>query len=221
MTSSFLPERPRSEVIGPDRVAMGLPPPLGTEASKTMVATQPHFLLFSEVQRSDENTSEGRWHFLLESLSGETVVEASDEEPGMQGERLELLAVIRGLEALDQPSRVTLVTPSRQVSRGFRFGLSEWRNNNWQWERYGRRVPVKNCDLWQRIDRALEFHRVECRTWRIDAAHTAVPEPKTQEPADAVEAGERWTQLAQGVVRGARSMLSGWNVRTRAVPSSP
>ena len=76
-----------------------------------MVAKQPHFLLFSEAQEATDSPSEGRWHFLLESLQGETVVEAADEEPGMQGERLELLAVIRGLEALEQPSRVTLRHP--------------------------------------------------------------------------------------------------------------
>ena len=120
-----------------------------------------------------EAVATGRWHFHLESFDGDTVLEASDEEPGVQGERLELLALIRGLEALDQPSRVTLVTSSRGVSRGLRFGLAEWRTNNWQWERFGRRVPVKNHDLWQRVDRALKFHHVECRTWRIDQAHTS------------------------------------------------
>ena len=121
------------------------------------------------------------------------MLEAFDEEPGVQGERLELLAVIRGLEALDQPSRVTLVTSSRGVSRGLRFGLAEWRTNNWQWERFGRRVPVKNHDLWQRVDRALQFHRVECRTWRIDQAHTA---------AEGQELSERPTRVPeQGLAR--------------------
>lgn len=140
-----------------------------------MVARRPHFLLFSDAHRTSRST--GRWRFLLESIRGETVVEASDEEEGVRGERLELLAVVRGLEALDQPSRVTLVTPSRHVTRGLRFGLEEWRQNGWRWERDGRQVPVKNRDLWQRIDRALQFHRVECRTWRIDAAHVTPPAP--------------------------------------------
>ena len=175
-----------------------------------MVAKQPHFLLFSQVQGSGEPADDCRWHFLLESLTGETVVEAADEEPGMHGERLELLAIIRGLEALDQPSRVTLVTASRQVSRGFRFGLSEWRNNNWQWESYGRRVPVKNFDLWQRIDRALKFHRVECRTWRIDAAHAAPAKEPEYEPVEEPELSDRFAQVAQGVARGARAIWSSW-----------
>jgi len=105
------------------------------------------------------------WHFVLESTNGDQLVEAADAEHEVCGERLELLAVVRGLEALDQPSRVTLVTPSRYVSRGLRYGLEEWRRSNWQWERFGRLVPVKNGDLWQRVDRALEYHHVDCRTW--------------------------------------------------------
>ncbi len=83
--------------------------------------------------------------------------EAADAEPDAQGERLELLAVVRGLEALEQPSRVTLVTPSKYVNRGLTYGLEEWRANDWQWEHFGEMVPVKNRDLWQRVDRALAY----------------------------------------------------------------
>ena len=101
-------------------------------------------------------------------------------------ERLDLLAVVRGLEALDQPSRVTLVTASGYVHRGLRFGLPAWRQNGWQWERYGQMVPIKNRDLWQRVDRALEFHEVAFRCARIDPAHddlTATrPTPQAVEP---------------------------------------
>lgn len=131
-----------------------------------MVTAQPHFLLFSGIKPTGK--SGGRWHFLLESLDGETVIEAADEEAGYRGERLELLALVRGLEALDQPSRVTLITSSRDISRGIRYGLEEWRANHWCWERDGRWVPVKNHDLWQRVDRALRFHRIDCRRWRTD-----------------------------------------------------
>jgi ribonuclease HI len=143
-----------------------------------MSVPAPHFLLFSEsrLKRKDarqeteleSGQTVGHWRFVLESLDGEEKFEADDEEPQTQGERLELLAVVRGLEALDQPSRVTLVTPSRYVSRGLRFGLKEWRESGWLWERFGEMAPVKNHDLWQRVDRALEFHEVECRTWHYD-----------------------------------------------------
>ena len=132
-----------------------------------MVSARPHFLLFSESHGA--HSEDGRWRFLLESTDGETVVEASDVESDLHGERLELLAVVRGLEALDQPSRVTLVTASTRISRGFRFGLDEWRLNQWRWERDGRWVPIKNGDLWRRVDHALKFHEVRCRTLRTEA----------------------------------------------------
>jgi ribonuclease HI len=150
-----------------------------------MRSVQPHFLLFSGVEPTGRPG--GRWHFLLESLDGDTVVEASDEEAGLKGERLELLALVRGLEALDQPSRVTLITASRDVRRGIRYGLEEWRANHWCWERDGRWVPIKNRDLWQRVDRALRFHRVDCRRWRLDDRHSGLAdrefEPRTVAPA--------------------------------------
>jgi ribonuclease HI len=135
------------------------------------MASTPHFLLFSESRRQAPVGREaaGQWRFLLESVDGATKLAACDEEPQAHCSRLELLAVVRGLEALDQPSRVTLVTPSRYVSRGIRYGLDEWRRNDWRWERYGRMTPVKNGDLWRRIDRALQYHKLDCRTWRFDS----------------------------------------------------
>lgn len=150
-----------------------------------MSVPAPHFLLFSEsrtkrkeAKRESERESGqtvGHWRFVLESLDGSEKFEADDEEPLAQGDRLELLAVVRGLEALDQPSRVTLVTPSRYVSRGLRFGLEQWRESGWLWERFGQMAPVKNRDLWQRVDRALDFHEIECRTWQFDQGEESDP----------------------------------------------
>ena len=138
-------------------------------------STRPHYLLFSDADTDSASDNPRRWRFRLEALDGTAELEAADEEPELERDRLALLAVVRGLEALDQPSRVTLVTSSRYVARGLRFGLEDWRQNCWQWERFGRLTPVKNNDLWQRVDRALRFHQVECRTWRFDAAHVDRP----------------------------------------------
>lgn len=127
----------------------------------------PHFLLFSEARGKRR---QGQWRFVLQAADGSATFEASDAEPDTGGERLELLAVIRGLEALDQPSHVTLFTPSKYVSRGIAYGLEEWRRNGWTWECFGEMVPVKNSDLWRRLDQALNYHTIEFRVRRADDA---------------------------------------------------
>jgi len=132
--------------------------------------------LFSE---SDRKQRQGQWRFVLQSLDGSKQLEAEDTEPDVHGERLELLAVVRGLEALPEPSRVTLVTPSRYVNRGLSDHLDHWRSSGWEWEHFGQMVPVKNRDLWQRIDRALEFHDLDCRSWRFDLPEAA---PNAEKP---------------------------------------
>jgi ribonuclease HI len=129
-------------------------------------------MLFSA---SIDDLEPGRWRFVLRALDGSDRLVAEDMEPDVHGERLELLALVRGLEALAQPSRVTLFTPSRYIRTGIRSGLPEWRRNGWRWEYFGQMVPVKNCDLWQRVDRALRFHELECRSLRVDAAHEPYP----------------------------------------------
>ena len=130
----------------------------------------PHYLLLADANRKDEP---GSWRFTLKSADGGQSIEAAAREPDTQGQRLELLSVVRGLEALDQPSRVTVVTRSRYIERGLSDGLDDWRANGWTWERYGRMVPVKNDDLWRRVERAMRFHRLDCRRLRLDAAEGA------------------------------------------------
>jgi ribonuclease HI len=82
-----------------------------------------------------------------------------------------LLTLVRALESLDQPSKVTLIGCSNYIRQGIQYGVAEWRANDWLWEWFGQMVPVKNADLWQRLDRSLAFHEVECGLRRIDAAH--------------------------------------------------
>ncbi len=135
----------------------------------------PHYLLFAEA--TDADGDGGRWRFLLRASDGSDHVEATDVEPDVRGERLALLTVVRALEALDQPSKVTLVGCSSTVRQGLEYGLPQWRNNGWRWEYFGQMVPVRNGDLWQRMDRALEFHRVECRQRRFDPAEQRAAYP--------------------------------------------
>jgi len=170
-----------------------------------MTSHTPHYLLFSESQSAtgQPNRSIGRWRFVLEAVDGSTKLEVGDKEPEVVGERLELLAVVRGLEALDQPSRVTLVTASRYVSRGLRHGIQQWRDNDWQWERFGRMAPIKNRDLWKRVDQALNFHQVECKTWRFDIPFEALSDESEME-SQAIESanGDESDNVAMDFAQG-------------------
>lgn len=144
-----------------------------------MIVKRPHYLLLSDARTkaASDGPRGGRWHFVLESTADGQKLDVTEREPDISGERLELLSVVRGLEALDQPSCVTLVTPSRYVARGIRFGLEDWRRNDWCWERDGGYAPVKNSDLWQRLDRALAYHQLRFRWLRVDTPHLAASPP--------------------------------------------
>ncbi len=137
-----------------------------------MKRTAPQFLLLTQAQSNPDHFSRGGvWRFVLEQLGSSNRIEVAEDEMGVWGERLQLLAVVRGLEALEQPSKVTLISPSRVVGHGIRIGLAEWRVNGWQWERFGKLAPVKHQDLWKRIDQALQYHQVDCRVWDFDEPH--------------------------------------------------
>lgn len=145
-----------------------------------MIQHTPHYLLFAEA--SANRASLFTWRFVLQDIDSERRLSASDQEFSVSRERLELLAVVRGLEAIDGPARVTLVTKSRYVARGLRKGLSQWRETDWRWERFGSLVPVRDADLWQRVDTALGFHDVNCQTWHFEEQI----EPSEEEPTDTI-----------------------------------
>lgn len=151
-----------------------------------MISSAPHYLLLCETKQSSEGDQEiGQWSFVLEQLGGSDRIDVVEDEPDVFGERLQLLAVVRGLEALEQPSSVTLVTSSNYVGRGIRHNLAVWKENGFQWERFGEMVAIKNRDLWQRVSRALEFHTVECRVWNFESSRIlgALQSKKPMEPA--------------------------------------
>lgn len=137
-----------------------------------MVTQQPHYLLICDSVISNPALVDGvtqptiglgRWNFVLERIDGPERLEAQDCENYIHQDRLALLAVVRGLEALEQSSIVRLVTTSRYVDRGMRFGLPNWRETSYQWESFGMRKPVRNADLWRRVDVAMQYHEIACR----------------------------------------------------------
>jgi hypothetical protein len=87
---------------------------------------------------------------------------------------------------------VTLITSSRHIRHGLSSGLPSWRENGWHWERFGRLSPVKNSDLWQRIDRLTDIHHLECRPGRIDKADDlATPQPAATSTLIRTRSGKR------------------------------
>lgn len=151
-----------------------------------MATIKPHYLLFCDgcliPSGALHTEARGRWRFVLEDIVTGVKTEASDCEPSDHVDRTALLAVTRGLEALEQPSRVTLVTTSRYVARGLQYGLVEWREHDYCWEHFGSIQPIRNADLWRRVDVALRFHEVQCRWMSQESPPTDDPLQVAEKP---------------------------------------
>jgi len=89
-------------------------------------------------------------------------------ESNTTNNRMELMAVIRALEALKRPCQVRVTTDSQYVKRGVTEWMSRWKRNGW---RTADRKPVKNRDLWERMDAALALHRLEWKWVKGHAGH--------------------------------------------------
>jgi ribonuclease HI len=89
--------------------------------------------------------------------------------------RMELLAVIRGLEALKMPSQVDLFTDSEYVRQGLMQWMAKWKANGWKRkvDSRGKLGEVKNLELWQRLDELIAEHRLNFH--RV-AGHSGHPE---------------------------------------------
>ena len=143
-----------------------------------MQVSAPHYLLFTDAD--GRSCEAAKWRFVLQPIGGGARIVAADAEDDADNMRLALMAVVRGLEALDGPSRVTLLVANRFVRRGIRRDLALWKERGWRWERFGQLVAIRDLDLWKRIDRALAIHEVECFAWSAtdqdcDAAHSIIP----------------------------------------------
>ncbi|MCY3670503.1 MAG: ribonuclease HI [Alphaproteobacteria bacterium] len=112
------------------------------------------------------NPGPGGWAALLRYGVQES--ELAGGAPHTTNNRMELMAVISGLEALTRPCSVRLVTDSRYVMDGIRSWLPVWKRNGW---RTAAKKPVKNIDLWQRLDTAAARHEIEWLWVRGHAGH--------------------------------------------------
>ena len=84
--------------------------------------------------------------------------------------RMELTAVIRGLQALKRPCEVTVTTDSQYVKNGITQWIHNWKRNGW---RTAARKPVKNDDLWRLLDQEVAQHQV---SWHWVKGHSGHPE---------------------------------------------
>lgn len=114
------------------------------------------------------NPGPGGWGAVLRFNGHEK--ELAGGEQDTTNNRMELMAAIRALEALKRPCRVHLVTDSNYVRQGITEWLPRWRANGW---RTAGRKPVKNADLWRRLDEAASRHHVR---WSWVRGHSGHPE---------------------------------------------
>ncbi|MCB0918442.1 MAG: ribonuclease HI [Actinobacteria bacterium] len=112
------------------------------------------------------NPGPGGWGALL--VSGEHERPLSGGERQTTNNRMELTAVIEGLNALNQPCEVTIVTDSTYVKDGITSWIHGWKRNGW---RTSAKKPVKNVDLWQALDEALTPHQVRWEWVKGHAGH--------------------------------------------------
>ncbi|MBY0418351.1 MAG: ribonuclease HI [Pararheinheimera sp.] len=106
--------------------------------------------------------------------------------------RMELLAAIVGLESLKLPCDVDLTTDSQYVRLGITQWLANWKKNNWK---TSQKEPVKNQDLWRRLDAACQGHKVN---WHWVKGHAGHPENERCDELARVAATHQATEVDDG-----------------------
>ena len=113
------------------------------------------------------NPGPGGWGVVMRY--GVECKEINGGEPITTNNRMELLAAIKALEALHRPCRVRLITDSKYLMDGITSWIANWKKNGWK---TAAKKPVKNADLWQRLDRAAHLHDIR---WEWVKGHSGDP----------------------------------------------
>jgi len=114
------------------------------------------------------NPGPGGWGAILRHNGHEKTLYGA--EPETTNNRMELMAAIRALESLKRPCRVRLTTDSQYVQKGITEWLSGWKRRGWK---TAAKQPVKNVDLWKRLDAAVSEHDIH---WEWVRGHSGHPE---------------------------------------------
>ena len=116
------------------------------------------------------NPGPGGWGAILRL--GEHEKELYGAERDTTNNRMELMAAIQALESLKRPCEITLTTDSQYVKKGITEWLDSWKRRGWK---TADKKPVKNQDLWQRLDEAVQRHK-HLIHWKWVKGHSGHPE---------------------------------------------
>lgn len=139
-----------------------------------------HVMIYTDGACSG-NPGPGGWGAIL--VSGGNEKEISGGEAPTTNNRMEMMAAIMALGALTKPCEVDLYTDSEYVKKGITEWLHGWKRNGWK---NAARQPVKNSDLWKKLDKTASRHKVR---WHWVRGHAGHPE------------NERADALARGAIR--------------------
>ncbi|MBC7815760.1 MAG: ribonuclease HI [Planctomycetaceae bacterium] len=129
-------------------------------------------LLFSDGACSG-NPGPGGWGCILRHTTSGTEKELSGGAANSTNNQMEMMAVISGLESLTRATAVEVITDSKYVADGCTSWMPNWKKNGWKRKDGSRWVPVKNVELWQRLDGLLAKHRVR---FTVVKGHSGHPE---------------------------------------------
>lgn len=132
-----------------------------------MTSDRPKVSIFTDGACSG-NPGPGGWGAILRYGSFEKEMKGGERDT--TNNRMELLAAISALEALRRPASIDLYTDSQYVRGGITGWIHNWKRNGWK---TSDRKPVKNVDLWQRLDAALREHDI---AWHWVKGHAGHPE---------------------------------------------
>ena len=130
------------------------------------------------------NPGPGGWGVILRSKGVEKELSGSEMET--TNNRMEMMAVIVAFEALTRPCNIQVTTDSQYVIKGMVEWLPDWKKRNWK---TASKKPVKNVDLWQRMEKAAQPHQIE---WEWVRGHQGHLE---NERADQLAVAAREAQL--------------------------
>jgi ribonuclease HI len=116
----------------------------------------PHIEIFTDGACSG-NPGPGGWAYILRQADSGKEVEASGGDPRTTNNKMELLAAIHAMERLDQSCRIDLYSDSQYLTKGLTEWLAGWKRRGWK---RGKNDPVKNLDLWKRLDSLQQTHTI-------------------------------------------------------------